>query len=146
MPTITITMENILSDVKILRKPEFETVRYNTKLSFIPSERNLVSVIRNIDQSYRSAESDVLFNYIFEWGEAKDSYTAEHPKRLSFTDNIEYINDGGNDLVRLINENKMIPAYYASSGVQSAMPLDVMADYFTGLVGKNASIWAKIRN
>ena len=74
------------------------------------------------DQSYRSAESDVLFNYIFEWGEAKDSYTAEHPKRLSFTDNIEYINDGGNDLVRLINENKMIPAYYASSGVQSAMP------------------------
>ena len=27
--TITITMENILSDVKILRKPEFETVRYN---------------------------------------------------------------------------------------------------------------------
>ena len=27
----------------------------------------------------------------FEWGEAKDSYTAEHPKRLSFTDNIEYI-------------------------------------------------------
>ena len=74
--TITITMENILSDVKILRKPEFETVRYNTKLSFIPSERNLVSVIRNIDQSYRSAESDVLFNYIFEWGEAKDSYTS----------------------------------------------------------------------
>lgn len=138
--TITITMENILSDVKILRKPEFETVRYNTKLSFIPSERNLVSVIRNIDQSYRSAESDVLFNYIFEWGEAKDSYTAEHPKRLSFTDNIEYINDGGNDLVRLINENKMIPAYYASSGVQSAMPLDVMVDYFTGLVGKNASV------
>lgn len=50
------------------------------------------------------------------------------------------INDGGNDLVRLINENKMIPAYYASSGVQSAMPLDVMADYFTGLVGKNASV------
>lgn len=66
--TITITMENILSDVKIRRKPEFETVRYNTKLSFIPSERNLVSVIKNIDQSYRSAESDVLFNYIFEWG------------------------------------------------------------------------------
>jgi len=27
--TITITMENILSDVKILQKPEFETVRYN---------------------------------------------------------------------------------------------------------------------
>ncbi|WP_462359304.1 AAA family ATPase [Bacteroides finegoldii] len=138
--TITITMENILSDVKIRRKPEFETVRYNTKLSFIPSERNLVSVIKNIDQSYRSAESDVLFNYIFEWGEAKDSYTVEHPKRLSFTDNIEYINDGGNDLIRLIGEDKMIPAYYASSGVQSAMPLDVMADYFTNLVGKNASV------
>lgn len=137
---ITITMEDAGKNVKILRKAEFEEIKYNTKLSFIPSERNLVSAIKNIDQSYRSAESDILFNYIFEWGEAKDSYTSEHPKRLSFADNMEYINEGGNDLVRLIGEDKMIPSYYASSGVQSAMPLDVMVDYFTNLVGKNASV------
>lgn len=137
---ITITMEDAGKNVKILRKAEFEEIKYNTKLSFIPSERNLVSAIKNIDQSYRSAESDVLFNYIFEWGEAKDSYTSKHPKRLSFSDNMEYINEGGNDLVRLIGKDKMIPSYYASSGVQSAMPLDVMVDYFTNLVGKNASV------
>lgn len=73
-------------------------------------------------------------------GRRKILIRLNHPKRLSFTDNIEYINDGGNDLIRLIGEDKMIPAYYASSGVQSAMPLDVMADYFTNLVGKNASV------
>lgn len=137
---ITITMEDAGRNVKILRKAEFEEIKHNTKLSFIPSERNLVSAIKNIDQSYRSAESDVLFNYIFEWGEAKDSYTREHPKRLSFADNMEYINEGGNDLVRLIGEGKTLPSYFASSGVQSAMPLDVMVDYFTNLVGKNASV------
>lgn len=139
---ITITMKDAGKNVKILRKAEFEEIKHNTKLSFIPSERNLVSAIKNIDQSYRSAESDVLFNYIFEWGEAKDTYTSEHPKRLSFAGNMEYFNENGNDLVRLISKDKMLslPSYYASSGVQSAMPLDVMVDYFTNLVGKNASV------
>jgi len=42
--------------------------------------------------------------------------------------------------VRLLKEGKTIPSYYASSGVQSAMPLDVMVDYFTNLVGENASV------
>ncbi len=137
---VTIVLEDANKNVKIVRKENFDTLKYNTKLSFIPSERNLVSAMKNIDQSYRSAESDVLFNYIFEWGEAKDSYTNEHPKRLSFADNMEYVNEGGSDWVKLLKEDKPIPAYYASSGVQSAMPLDVMVDYFTGLVGKNASI------
>ncbi len=69
---VTIVLEDANKNVKIVRKENFDTLKYNTKLSFIPSERNLVSAMKNIDQSYRSAESDVLFNYIFEWGEAKD--------------------------------------------------------------------------
>lgn len=137
---ITITLKDADKNVKILRKENFDAVKYNTKLSFIPSERNLVSAIKNIDQSYRATESDVLFNYIFEWGEAKDSYTNDHPKRLSFANDMEYINDGGNDRLRLLEKDETIPVFYASSGVQSAMPLDVMVDYFTNLVGKNASV------
>lgn len=138
--TITIVMEDCGKNVKILRKDNFDAVKYNTKLSFIPSERNLVSAVKNIDQSYRAKESDVLFNYIFEWGEAKSSYTNEHPKRLSFADDMEYVNEDGNDKIRLLGKKLPIPVHYASSGVQSAMPLDVMVDYFTNLVGKNASV------
>lgn len=137
---LSITMDDASKNVKILRKPDFESLKYNTKLSFIPSERNLVSAVRNIDKSYRSVENDILFNYIFEWGEAKENFKEEHPKRLSFSPNMEYVNREGNDYIRLLDTDEFIASYYASSGVQSAMPVDVMVDYLTGLVGKTVSV------
>lgn len=136
---INILLDDATKNVKITRSKDFNSIKYNTKLSFIPSERNLVSAIKNIDKSYKSSERDVLFNYIFEWGEAKDAYTPDHPRKLSFTDNMEYFNNGDSDFIRLIEENTLIPSFYASSGVQSAMPLDVMVDYLTSLVGQTAS-------
>lgn len=137
---VKMVLDDATKNVRITRCPDFFQVKYNTKLSFIPSERNLVSAIRNIDQSYRSADRDVLFNYIFEWGEAKDAYTISHPKKLSFSENMEYVNENGADFIRLIKEDKLLPSFFASSGVQSAMPLDVMVDYFTNLVGQTVSL------
>lgn len=136
---VTIDLNGTERNIKIQLNPKFDELKYNTKLSFIPSERNLISAIKNIDQSYRSSGNDVLFNYIFEWGEAKDGYTSNHPKQLSFTDRMEYVNDNGTDSVR-INGKHPMPVFYASSGVQSAIPLDVMTDHFTRLVGTIASI------
>lgn len=135
---VRIELKGANNNARIHPKTGFGDNRYNTKLGFIPSERNLMSAVRNIDQAYRSSENDVLFNYIFEWNEAKDGYTASSPKHLSFMDGMEYVNDDGRDSVRLPDRKTVIPVFYASSGVQSAMPLDVMTDYLTGLVGKNA--------
>lgn len=137
---LSIFMDDATKNVKIVRKPDFEVLKYNTKLSFIPSERNLVSAFKNIDKSYRATENDILFNYIFEWGEAKENFNEEHPKRLSFSSNMEYVNREGNDYIHLLDKEEFIASYYASSGVQSAMPIDVMVDYLTGLVGKTASV------
>lgn len=137
---VTITMDDATKNVKILRKPDFDSIKYNTKLSFIPSERNLISAFKNIDKSYRATENDILFNYIFEWGEAKESYKDNHPKRLSFSPNMEYVNVDGNDFIHLLDEDRLISSYYASSGIQSAMPIDVMVDYLTSQVGKTASV------
>ena len=39
-----------------------------------------------------------------------------------------------------------ISAFYASSGMQSVMPMDVMVNYITGSVGKNASLSMLERN
>lgn len=38
------------------------------------------------------------------------------------------------------------PAFYASSGMQSVMPMDVMANYITGCVGENAPLSMHERN
>ena len=132
---VAITLNGINQNVKIVRKQDAWDDRYNSKLSYIPAERNLVSAVRNIDSTYKSKERDSIFNFIHEWYEAKMAYDSDNKIDLSLTDNFKYFNDDGLDYVMLPN-GKPITSFYASSGVQSIMPIDVMTDYNMGVVGK----------
>lgn len=126
-------------NVRIVRHADFEQKRHNTKLSFIPSERNLASAIKNVDRAYRSNDYDVLFNHIFEWGEAKEYTSEKQPADLSVVGNMEYYYDAklDTDTIRLRNSRDTFSPFYASSGVQSVLPIVVMTDYFTGPVFSN---------
>lgn len=124
---------------KIQRKKSFRAERYNTKLSYIPAERNLVAAIKNIDKTYRSSKRDVLFNLIYEWDEARTHYTRENPYPLSVTGAFRYFNRNGEDLF-LMENGKSFPAFYASSGLQSVMPLEVMSRYFLSLAGTRVEL------
>lgn len=137
---ITIEQNGDDANAVITRKESFEDRRYNTKLCFIPSERNLISAVKNLDKTYKATELDVLLNYLLEWDEVKDFYSTKNPLRLSIARNIQYFNDGGADLIYLSQNGKKLPVFYASSGVQSAMPLEVMIDRYSTLVGERASI------
>lgn len=142
---ITIDYKGVNGNAKILRKKSFAEKRYNTKLSYIPAERNLISAIQNVDKTYKATEKDVLFNFIYEWDEAKGPYTSEHPFRLAATGGFSYVNKSGFDvLVR--EDGTETPAFYASSGMQSVMPMDVMANYITERVGQNAPLSMHERN
>ena len=132
---VTISLTGSDQNAKIVRKQEAWEERYNSKLSYIPAERNLVSAVRNINDTYKAKERDSIFNFIQEWYEAKDTYGANNKLSLSLTDNFKYYNDKGLDFVVLSN-GKPITSFYASSGVQSIMPIDVMTDYIMGIVGK----------
>lgn len=132
---VTISLTGSDQNAKIVRKQEAWEERYNSKLSYIPAERNLVSAVRNINDTYKAKERDSIFNFIQEWYEAKDTYGANNKLSLSLTDNFKYYNDKGLDFVVLPN-GKPITSFYASSGVQSIMPIDVMTDYIMGIVGK----------
>ena len=137
--SITIHYHGANDNAKILRKKTFAEKRFNTKLCYIPAERNLVSAIQNVDKAYKATERDVLFNFIYEWDEAKKPYTGEHPFKLAATGGFSYVNKSGADvLVR--EDGTETPAFYASSGMQSVMPMDVMANYITECVGNNASL------
>lgn len=142
---ITIEYKGVNGNAKIVRKKSFAEKRYNTKLSYIPAERNLISAIQNVDKTYKATERDVLFNFIYEWDEAKSLYTSEHPFKLAATGGFSYVNKSGADvLVR--EDGTETPAFYASSGMQSVMPMDVMANYITERVGQNASLSMHERN
>lgn len=142
---ITIEYKGVNGNAKILRKKSFAGNRFNTKLSYIPAERNLVSAIQNVDKTYKATEQDVLFNFIYEWDEAKIPYTSERPYRLAATGGFSYVNKSGADVL-LREDGVETPAFYASSGIQSVMPLDVMANYITECVGQNASLSMHERN
>lgn len=136
MLSITYLGEN--KNPRIVRKRGFQNGRFNTKLSYIPAERNLVSSFRNIDRAYRSSDRDVLFNLIYEWDEAKAPYTRENAFPLSVTGGFQYVNKNGEDTL-LMRNGMQIPAFYASSGLQSVMPLEVMSRYFLSLVGARSA-------
>lgn len=132
---VTISLTGVEQNAKINRKLEAWEDRYNSKLSYIPAERNLVSAVQNINDTYKAKERDSIFNFIQEWYEAKDTYGSDNKLNLSLTDDFKYYSDKGLDYVVLPN-GKPITSFYASSGVQSIMPIDVMTDYIMGVVGK----------
>lgn len=137
---LTITLTGRKRNVRIGRKPLLGKAHYATKLCFVPSERNLIAAVKNIDRAYRAAENDVLFNYLFEWGEAREGYDAAHAKPLTFASGLRYENIDGADYILQQGVKSPLPILYASSGVQSALPIDVMVDYMTNLVGKASSV------
>lgn len=137
---ITIEQNGDEDDAVITRKESFEDRRYNTKLCFIPSERNLISAVKNLDKTYKATDLDVLLNYLLEWDEVKDYYGTKNALRLSVARNIQYYNDGGADFIYLSQNGKKMPVFYASSGVQSAMPIEVMIDRYSAFVGERASL------
>lgn len=143
--SITIDYTGINGNPKIIRKNHYKEKRYNSKLCYIPAERNLVSAIQNVDRAYKSTERDVLFNFIYEWDEARAQYTSEHPHKLAVTGGFSYVNKSGADMLRR-EDGSETPAFYVSSGVQSVMPLDVMANYITNCVGQKASLSMTDRN
>lgn len=143
--SITIEYKGANGNAKIVRKKSFTEKRFNTKLSYIPAERNLVSAIQNVDKTYKATERDVLFGFIYEWDEAKSPYIGEHPFKLAATGGFSYVNKSGTDML-LREDGAETPAFYASSGMQSVMPMDVMAHYITGCVGQNAPLSMYDRN
>lgn len=136
---LTIVYTGRTGNARIVRKRSFAEQRYNSKLCYIPAERNLISAIQNVDKTYKATERDILFNFIYEWNEAKEPYTREHPFRLAATGGFSYVNQSGADIL-LREDGCETPAFYASSGMQSVMPLDVMTNYITNCVGKNAPL------
>lgn len=142
---IHIEWEGDKSNAKITRKSNYHSDRHNTKISFIPSERNMVSAIQNINKAYKSSDYDALYNYIWEFDEAKGSHDREHPIAFPFDHNLAYYYDekSDKDMVLMRNQRRSFETFYASSGIQSALPIIVIVDYTTSIIGAERKISQK---
>ncbi|WP_298574197.1 AAA family ATPase [uncultured Porphyromonas sp.] len=126
--------------ITLYRKGEKERLRHTPKIAFLPAERNLISAVPNVDKSYRSNVRDVLFNFIFEFDEAKQGYDAEHKLSLSVSPHLFYYNQQGADLIWHEQQEISMEAFYAASGIQSAFPIDVFSAYLYKQVGERYTI------
>lgn len=125
-------------NVRVTRKPEFKEYRHNAKLGYVPSERNLISSVRNIERIYRSNTLDYLFNFIAEWREAKMMFTSANSLELIVSPGMRYYYDQRADKeVIALADGKRISPYYASSGVQAVLPVLAIAGYLAGCVGQS---------
>lgn len=113
-----------------------EELRHNSKISYIPAERNLLSVIPNLDNKYKASTYDSMFNCAMEFTEANSVFTKKNPLQLAFADDMEYYHDGFNDYVKLQKTNTALLLEHTSSGIQSTVPLSVLVHYLCHITGK----------
>jgi len=96
------------------------------KISYIPSERNIVGAIPNwinikfIDNNIRSFMSD--------WEEARNTHRKESPLDI-LNIGAKYFFDGDEDKVIINQSNEELELTNTSSGLQSLIPLLVIIDY-----------------
>lgn len=116
--------------------------RHNSTLSFIPSERNLVSAVKNVERTYRVSDFDVLYDFIYEWSKVRDKFTRTTPLHLGSIRNATYYYDtkNGGDMIHLEDSDKTFSTFYASSGLQSALPVEALLTYKCSAIGTQAPV------
>jgi len=100
--------------------------RQSDKVIYIPSERNFVSAIYNLNEYLR--DRDLIQDFVSNWYEAKRKYSKEH--KLQILDlGVQYHNEG-EDIDKLTLDNgKELMLQIASSGLQAVTPLITLFDH-----------------
>ncbi|MGN1354134.1 MAG: hypothetical protein ACI4V2_04410 [Alloprevotella sp.] len=129
-------------NARVLRQASQSEQAGNSKLCFVPAERNLLFAFnKNVDNVFRSGTIDALFNFVLEWGDAHQRFSDGNVGLdMPFDPNIRFFYDKGRDadMFKLKDEAHDYPMYYGSSGLQSAAPILVMVQDAFSQVGTTA--------
>ena len=127
---ISIDLDKKASNAKITKVADFDKKRFNEKLCFLPAERNLVYVSKNIRKDFSSDKYDMLFNYIFEYGDEENVhyFTKENPLVMPFDSETRYYYDDAKRMSLVEVGHKAVPIQpmFTSSGIQSSLPMLLM--------------------
>lgn len=127
---ISIDLDKKASNAKITKVTDFDKNRFNEKLCFLPAERNLVYASKNIRKDFSSDKYDMLFNYIFEYGDEENAhyFTKENPLVMPFDSETRYYYDDAKRMSLVEVGHKAVPIQpmFTSSGIQSSLPMLLM--------------------
>lgn len=111
-----------------------EFVFYNTeksvnpKVTYIPAERNFVSVVPNLKKY--SEKDDSLQSFVNDWFEAKRTFTDKNPLKIEML-GIQYYYNAKSDSDSIVVDDQKIRLNQSSSGFQSVVPLMAMLSYLS---------------
>jgi len=126
-----VTIKYIKGVFSLHLKPNNEYNR--VKISYIPSDRNVVTM-KGLEM--RDLEATNFRSFLFDWLYCRKYFGADN-----MTDILElgvkyyFEKNGGENRDKIIHQNGAtynIPLYDASSGMQSAVPLVITSQFFTG--------------
>lgn len=127
---ISIDLDKKANNAKITKVADFDKNRFNEKLCFLPAERNLVYASKNIRKDFSSDKYDMLFNYIFEYGDEENVhyFTKENPLVMPFDSETRYYYDDAKRMSLVEVGHKAVPIQpmFTSSGIQSSLPMLLM--------------------
>lgn len=104
-----------------------------TKISYIPAERNIISLISDWKQV--SLPNNNIRNFMADWNIARKSYTPEYHSKIECL-NVEYYKDDSDIDYVVTSDEHTVKLLNASSGQQSLIPLYILIEYFTNIVYK----------
>lgn len=112
--------------IEVNKKPKYAY----PKISFIPSERNLIGAVSNIGK-FNDNRNDSILNFGYDWSDARKAINSSDlskilDRKLCYKqeNDIDYIVDNGNT----------IKLQFASSGVLSYLPLHICTQYLCNAV------------
>lgn len=105
------------------------------KLSYIPAERNIISIIS--DWKEVSLPDNNIRNFMSDWNTSRKLHKANNSTYIPSLD-VEYFFDEDKETDYIVNKDgSKISLISASSGIQSYVPLYILTDYFTKWIYEN---------
>ena len=98
------------------------------KVSYIPSDRNLVAAIPNWGSL--TLDADNILDFMADWDVAR-RFVKRERNILGLGVTYEYDESANEDMIRVSNSKKALPFTNGSSGLQSMLPIYVHMDYLT---------------
>jgi len=135
---ISIDLERGASNVKITKAADFDSKSTNSKLCFIPAERNLVYAMKDAGKAYSSNSYDMLFNYLIEYTEVDGShyFSKDEPLSMPFDEDVKfYYDEDRKSSIVDIGRERFLHPMFTSSGIQSSLPMLLMVKGILRQVG-----------
>jgi predicted ATP-dependent endonuclease of OLD family len=108
-------------------EPINNTTYKKSKIIYIPSERNFVSAIPNL--KVYNEDNDYILDFIKNWYEAKRKFNKSHSIEILQLDVSFYSIESDDNDTLLLKNGKELNLQYASSGLQSVVPLLTLYNY-----------------